>query len=180
MPGKQISAIHIEDIPEPEKIGSYRNIIIHTGINNIKGNNRKSNKTLISILESKCKRIREVYPHAKLHVSLLLPTKLNSLNYRVQEFNHLILEMVYDYPKIYVIDNSMLSDKSGCLNDMFGTFRDGRPNSIDLLHLGRNGIRTFCYNIKKSVMKKLSSRKRNHDRQAAVKQNHRDGYQPPT
>ena len=180
MPGKLISAIHIEDVPEPEQIGAYRNIIIHTGINNIKYNNRKSNRTLISILESKCKRIMEVYPHAKLYISMLLPTKMDSLNYCVREFNNLILEMAYNYRKIFVIDNSMLYDRNGCLDDKFGTFKDRMPNSLDLLHLGRNGIRTFCDNIKKSIMKKTKSRKLNYDHQAAAKQNHRDGYQPPS
>ena len=180
MPGKQISAIHIKDIPEPEQIEAFRIIVIHTGINNIKYNNRKSNKTLIGIHESKCKRIMEVYPHAKLYISLLLPTKMGSLNYCVCKFNNLILEMAYTYRKISVIDNSTLYDQNGYLNDKFGTFKDRMPNSIELLHLGRNGIRIFCNNIKQSIMKKPKSRKLNYDNQAAAKQNHRDGYQPPS
>ena len=36
MPGKRVEALHIEDIPDPLDVGPYRNIVLHTGINNIK------------------------------------------------------------------------------------------------------------------------------------------------
>ena len=50
MPGECIEAIHIEDIPEPSKIGPYRNVVIHTGINNIKNRNSISCQGLGNIL----------------------------------------------------------------------------------------------------------------------------------
>ena len=72
MPGKQEKVGHIEALPEATKIGPYRNIVIHTGINSI--NNamyRRSNRKLIEIYEDKCKDIIETYPRAKIFVSLL-------------------------------------------------------------------------------------------------------------
>ena len=42
MPGKRVKVGHIDAIPDPEKIGPYRNIVIHTGINNINCNPKYS------------------------------------------------------------------------------------------------------------------------------------------
>ena len=146
LPGKKVKAMHIEDIPNPEDIGPFRNYVIHTGINNIKSHNRKSTKTLINELEKKCLHIQEVYPRSKVHISLLLPTKIHSLNQNVSELNNYILDMTYKYRNIYVIEHSILSNDRGCLKDEFGRFRDGRPNPLDAIHLGNAGIRQFCSN----------------------------------
>ena len=53
MPGKRVEAFHIEDIPEPLKIGPYKNFIIHTGVNNTKQRDRRSNISLVKEMESK-------------------------------------------------------------------------------------------------------------------------------
>ena len=86
MHGKTISALHIEEIPEPQNIGPYRKIVIHTGINNVKQQSRKSNRSLINELEVKCASIHDIYPRCKIYISMLLPTKSNALNYRIREF----------------------------------------------------------------------------------------------
>ena len=53
MPGKRVAAMFIEDIPDACNIGRYHNIILHSGIDNIKNQyNRKSNAALISSLRS--------------------------------------------------------------------------------------------------------------------------------
>ena len=118
MPGMTVKAGHIEAIPSAEEIGPYRNIVIHTGINSINNQKfRRSNKELINIFEAKCKNIHEVYPRAKIYVSLLLPTRSRILNRRVREFNDLILDMTFNYSNMFVIDHAtfgdMLSDEHG-------------------------------------------------------------------
>ena len=154
LPGKRIEALHIEDIPNPEEVGPYRNFVIHTGINNVKARNRKSNITLVNELEQKCLQIRELYPRSRVYVSLLLPTKINSLNRTVSEFNNFLLDMTYSHRNVYVVEHSIFSDNSGCLKDKFGRFRDGRPNILDAIHLGRNGIRLFSKELKDMLIKK--------------------------
>ena len=189
MPGKQIPAMHIEEIPGPLKIGPYRNIVIHTGINNIKTQNRKSNKTLVNELESKCSEILNVYPRTKIYVSLLLPTKITMLSQRVRELNNYILDMAYSHNNIRVIDHVEFHDSSNILKDDLGRFTDGRPNPIDLIHLGRKGIQMFACEIKTCIMKRRKSNNQSehnnkhdiHKTKFAVGQvsGHRDGYQPP-
>ena len=80
IPGKRVEAFHIEDIPEPLKIGPYRNFIIHTGVNNIKRRDRRSNISLVNEMESKCTSILEVHPRSRIYISLLLPTRTVELS----------------------------------------------------------------------------------------------------
>ena len=68
MPGKRVEAFHIEDIPDPLTIGPYRNFVIHTGVNNIKRRDRRSNCSLVNEMENKCKNILEVYPRSRIYL----------------------------------------------------------------------------------------------------------------
>ena len=176
MPGKRIEALHVEEIPDPVHIGPYRNIVIHTGINNVKQQSRKSNKTLVNELEKKCNNIHETYPRARLYISLLLPTKLQSLNHCVNEFNNLILDMAYKYKHIRVIDNSLLGGYSGCLSEEFGRWNvnEGCPNSTDVIHLGKLGLRKFGYKIKMSVIN-IKNGKFSGNSRAAAQRSHQVG-----
>ena len=190
MPGKSMPALHIEDIPEPKDIGPYRKIVIHTGINNVKMHNRKSNRTLIGELQSKCASIHDIYPRCKIYISMLLPTKSNTLNYRIREFNNLLVDMVHSHRNVYLIEHPDFSGEQGLLKDKCGRFRDGLPNPIDTLHLGKMGIRLFAKQIKDRILEsKWSTKgkvnKSRRDSRPAVSSpgsstQHCDGYQPPS
>ena len=158
MPGKRVEVFHIEDIPEPLKIGPYRNFIIHTGVNNIKRRDRRSNISLVNEMESKCTSILEVYPRARIYISLLLPTKLEPLNYRVKELNGMLIELSHSYRNISIIDHSwsILCDRSGCLKSELGRHdkSSGLPLDTDSLHLGKKGYRILAINIKEGIFGK--------------------------
>ena len=122
MPGKQVKTGHIEAIPEPSKIGPYRNIVIHTGVNSINSHRfRKSNRALIENFESKIRSISEMYPKARIFVSLLLPSKSVPLNYRIRDFNNLLLDLTCRLNRVFIIEHSMfgicylMSMADGCL-----------------------------------------------------------------
>ena len=182
MPGKRVEALHVENIPDPKDIGPYRNIVIHTGINNIKSRNRQSNRALADIIESRCKDIANVYPKSRIYLSLLLPTKLESLNYRVREFNNILHDISHSIRNVNVIDHPLadLCDAHGCLRDEFGRYdRELQaPLTRDALHLGKKGLRLFARTIKSRIIKK-SRRNSTHPGQqdATSDSTHRDGYQ---
>ena len=90
VPGRRVQAAKIEHIPPPQEIGPYRNIILHTGINNLTEERRPSNRALMAHLKRKCGDIQAVYPNSKLYVSLVLPTKSKFVNNRVNELNNMI------------------------------------------------------------------------------------------
>jgi alkylated DNA repair dioxygenase AlkB len=165
MPGKRIEAFHIGEIPEPEDIGPYRNIVLHTGVNDIKHRSRKSSQRLGDELYYKCKRIMEVYPRCKIYLSLLLPTKLSSLNYRVKELNNIMQEMSHSHKNVYVLDNdiSQYCDKSGVLMSVLGRHdkATGRPLDHDALHLGKQGLRLLARAIRSNIVRfnKATARK---------------------
>ena len=160
MPGKRLEALHIESIPDATKIGPYRNVIIHTGINNIKLRNRPSNKTLGNILENKCMNILNAYPRSKIHLSLLLPTKLTSLNHVIRDFNSIMYEIAHSHKNIKIIDHPLgeYCDINGCLNDQAGRYdrESNAPLTQDTLHLGKHGLRILAKTLKSSVVGKFS------------------------
>jgi hypothetical protein len=165
MPGKRIEAFTIGEIPEPEDIGPYRNIVLHTGVNDIKHRNRRSNHSLGNELHYKCKRIMEVYPRCKIHLSLLLPTKLSSLNYLVNDLNNIIQEISHSHKNVYVLDNdiSQYCGRSGVLRSELGRHdkESGRPLDHDALHLGREGLRLLARAIRSNIVRfnKATARK---------------------
>ena len=161
VPGKRVKAAIIEHIPPPHKIGPYRNVVLHTGINNLTNENRPSNRVLANKLKAKCSDIISVYPKARVYVSLLLPTKSRLVNKRVTDFNNMILDMVFNLKNVFIIDNSIIGDESGCMPAKYGRYlRNSVPNANDIVHLGRTGIRMFCVNIKKSIMNRGQNQSR--------------------
>ena len=160
VPGKRVKVGHIEALPDAKDIGPFRNIVIHTGINSLNSRHQqRSDAFLIHTLEKKCIEYMGAYPRAKIHLSMLLPTRMRHLNERVDGFNRAIMEMSYKHKNIRIIDNSVfgsyLSDAHGRWN-----IQDQRPLVSDCLHLGRNGIRIFAMNIKAAVIGKGPSQSR--------------------
>ena len=186
VPGKRVKVGHIEAIPDAEKIGPYRNIVIHTGVNSI--NNQRYRRTdtyLLHHLESKCKQILDVYPRAKIHISLLLPSRSRQLNHHINEFNRGILDLTYRIRNLMVVDNCIFGD---VLSNEHGRWdvNQQQPYLADMLHLGKKGIRTLAMNFKTSILGKSKSQSRSRfdassgSYRAALGNNiHRDGYQPP-
>ena len=75
MPGKRIKASKVEDIPEPSKMCPFRNVVIHTGINNL--TDKIHPNKIINIPRKNVMQIKThiLIPNCKLRLSLLLPTK---------------------------------------------------------------------------------------------------------
>ena len=60
--------------------------------------------------------------------------------------------MTYSKVNTYVLDNSNLGTERGLLPEKYGRYLyNGRPNSNDIVHLGKEGLKVFCRNIKKCV-----------------------------
>ena len=167
MPGKRVKVGHIEEIPDACDIGPYRNVVLHTGVNNLNNPKyRKSNSALIKILESKIQDISTTYPKAKIFISLLLPSRYAPLNYRIRDFNNMILDLTCKFSLVSVIEHSVfgeiLSDEHGRWKSNGIDSSDFIPNINDILHLGKHGIRKLAMNFKNSVIKskKPQSRER--------------------
>ena len=152
LPGERIRAGKIENIPGPESLQPYRNMIIHSGLNNINNNNHEPFNSLISTLDSKCKAISQSFPKMRIFISMLLPTKDRELNRKVNRFNSMITALVDS--RSYIkgrITHMNLVDQEGLLDNRFG-----RPHQTDNIHLGNLGIREFVKSLKASVIDRKS------------------------
>ena len=73
----------------------------------------------------------------------------------------MILDMVFSLRNVFIIDDSIISDESGCMPAKYGRYlRSSVPNANDIVHLGRVGIRMFCVNLKRSIMNKGQNQSR--------------------
>ena len=144
VPGERMKAGRIKDIPAPENLYPFRNLIIHAGINDINRHNRESTKVLISNLDSKCKAIHQMFPNMRIFISLLLPTTDQQLNYRINEFNDKIQLLINSRSYLYgFIQHHNLLDHEGKLRHDF---------SRDYQHLKGSGICEFVNSIKAAII----------------------------
>ena len=137
-----------------------RNIVIHVGINDVQVTNPKSPTFLSKLLDDKIKSILSVYPKMRIFLSLLLPTKDSNLNFKVNELNKCLKQLAANHSNVDIIEHYNLVDQNGFLNPILGRFKKGLPNTNDLIHLGKNGIKCFVLNIKNKIMHKTSSKAR--------------------
>ena len=145
VPGERIKASTIENIPPPHEIGPYRNIIIHTGINNINRNHPRPVISLEEQLEAKCIAIHEMFPKTRIYISPLLPTRKYHLNVKVSQFNESLVSIAKRHHNIYLMDNSIFLDsQTYLLKHIYAS--DKGPD--DIVHLGARGIRLFASSIK--------------------------------
>ena len=150
VPGSRIEAFKIQDIPTPEVIGPHRNVIIHTGINDINCLAPKPDIALEEALESKCMGIHALFPRTKIFLSPILPTKNYYLNIKVCQFNTRIISLAKRHHNIFIINNSSFMDiRTYLLRDVFKSSRHG-----DIIHLGAQGLRHFASSLKSYAMGK--------------------------
>ena len=156
MPGCREKAGRIKDLPNPEDLDfPYRNLVVHTGINDLRATNHLPIPVLMNNLKDKCLALSSKFPKMKVHISMLLPTKDPGLNSMVSEMNMRIKNFASEHTGIFVISQHNLADSSGKLSSNLGRHNnDGKPVMFDTVHLGSKGISLFCLNIKNCIIKR--------------------------
>jgi alkylated DNA repair dioxygenase AlkB len=162
VPGQRLKASRVEHIPSPVDLAPYRNIVIHTGVNNLHADSfGPPPHILITRLEQKCAAIHAVYPTTKIVLCPLLPTKNRVLNLKVNTMNGLIHSLSLKHPNLCLINPANYCDASGKLKPELGRYcqSEGKPLETDELHLGRQGIRMLAKSIKDFILPPKSVRK---------------------
>ena len=153
MPGAYVKASHVSDLPNPASVLKHANIVIHTGINSIRGRNVPSIRFLVDKIISFCSSVHRMAPNIKIYVSALLPTKSPRLNKLVDFFNNSLFNDImnihkrYQCPLYYISHDNMRDSLTGQLNRSFGTAK-----AYDMVHLSDAGVRRFALNIKHCVL----------------------------
>ena len=156
MPGCRVKAGRVKDKPGPDDIDfPYRNLVIHSGINDLRMNNHLPIPVIMDNLKDKCLALNSKFPKMKIHLSMLLPTKDTGLNSMVSELNHRIKNFADNHPFISIISQHNIADVTGKLSTELGRHnRNGTPSMLDTVHLGTKGVALFCLNIKNCILKK--------------------------
>ena len=150
IPGKRVAAFTIEDI-NPHDCCGYKNIFIHTGINDIKQDSVTGPSKVTACfnkLVRKVNEIKTICPKSRLYISPILPTKDQALNQRCLYFNKLLFDFVRkSVGSVLSHDFSDFCDQNGLLSCEMGRF----DKPYDKLHLGKPGIRLLVKIIRDCV-----------------------------
>ena len=163
MPGKRVAAFTIDQLDPLACIG-YNNVIVHCGVNNIRGDKASTDeqvKEQYVAFKTKISDIITTNKRARVYVNTLLPTKSEDDNKKVNIFNSLIVE---DLPKSFkdirvINQHKRFSHVSGLLaQNISKEFNShGEP---DLLHLNAAGLRLLSSVIKNAVFMSKRSQER--------------------
>ena len=141
----------IEDI-DPTRCIGYNNIFLHVGINDVKVDNvntRQKVSNYSRALFDKVDTIRKLCPNSRISVCHLLPTKNDTYNRKVKDFNSDISNYVRcSGYSINEIKFDCFADSNGRLRNKYGRYF--RPS--DPLHLGSSGIYMLGGIIRKVVL----------------------------
>ena len=151
MPGESIHTPRIHQIPGPEDLLPYRNVIINVGINDLDRSAPLPPAVLVRQLEEKCYDIHNTRPKVNILLAPVLPTKDRFLNTRVREFNNNLKCLADKDPRLHLLNHYdkfvMPRSRSGLLSQEYAS-RKG----YDIKHLNYNGITTLKDSFKDAVM----------------------------
>ena len=163
MPGKRVAAFKIDQM-DPLTCTGFNNVVVHCGLNDIRGNDVVSEEQVKEVyvaFKTKISDIINLNKRARIYVSTLLPTKSDETNLKIKIFNSFINDdLSKSFKDIRIISHySKFSSVSGILSrNLSKEFTNsGEP---DLLHLNAAGLRLFSSMIKSA----LFSRKRAQER----------------
>ena len=135
-PGKQIRAPRVSDLPAPADIPPVRNMIIHTGINDLRDNYTPLRPVqIVEIMEVKCAAIHQIHPEMKIMISPILPTRNKHLNNLVRETNGYIEMLCGKHHNLLMTNNNSFANKEGLLLESLSSRK-----ANDIVHINLSGI----------------------------------------
>ena len=153
-PGKVVYTPTVDDIdPVCCNAGSYRNVMIHVGINDLKTITHPSQIIAVTDkLISKCRTIISMNPAVKLYVSPVLPTRDMGMNKKAMFMNRRIQACISEtFLNINILDYTDFVDERGLLRyNLCSNFNN------DPIHLGGRGIAKMVTVIKRNIHKIIS------------------------
>ena len=163
MPGKRVAAFTVDQI-DPLMGAGYNNVVVHCGINSIKGSDVVTEEDVKGVyidLKSKISDMIQINKRMRLYVSCLLPTKCPDINKKVKIFNSLLInDLPLSFKYIRVINHwTRFSSVAGLLTP--GLSREfNSQGQTDKLHLNDSGLRLFSSVLKNALFLRKKSQER--------------------
>lgn len=135
-PGKQIRAARVRDLPTPADIPPVRNMIIHTGLNDLRdAYTPLTPSQIVQQMENKCAAIHKVHPQMRIFLSPLLPSRNEQLNRHIRETNAYIEMLSRKHNNLFMTNNNDFANKEGLLMESIASRKVN-----DTVHLNLSGI----------------------------------------
>ena len=135
-PGQRIKTSRVSDLPAATNVPPVRNMIIHTGINDLRDRyNPLSPLEIVQTMEKKCAAIHRIHPQMRIFLSPLLPTRDEKLNNLVRQTNGYIYLMSIKHINLFMTNNNDFADSGGFLIDNLASRK-----ANDTVHLNLSGI----------------------------------------
>ncbi len=130
-----LKTVNINDTPE--------NIIIHTGINDVRNNIKDPDiDSLVSELDKQLRNLENKFSTSNIILSEPMPVSCPDMENRRKKLCRRMNIMLEDHPKIKTLDNSaFLSYRGQLLNDLY------RSNETTKIHINENGAALYVSNI---------------------------------
>ena len=178
MPGVQKFAYHIDEL-DPLLCLGFNNIVIHTGLNDIRKPSIRTADDVRSLyidFKTQVDRIAKINSRARIFISPILPCRIADVNRKALMFNKLIfndlIQFNRNYSTIHGYDD-FVNTSNGCLKEQYSKGDD--------LHLNiEAGVRLLATLIKKSIFyRKQSHRKQSSSMSYANARRSRPAGGPP-
>ena len=146
-PGMKDFAACVEDI-DPSKTMSHKNVVTMCGTNNLKTTNADVKK-IYQVYKGKLEEIRQLNPRCNIFVCPVLPSRDQSINDKIFEFNRLLFDdLVHSGLRINLVRGlNVFLDKNFLLK---AAFHDKRTTS-DVLHINGYGYSALVKCIKTAL-----------------------------
>ena len=160
MPGKRVAAFTVDQL-DPLMGCGFNNVVVHCGINSIRGNdvvNEDDVRKVYVDFKTKISDMIQLNKRARFYISCLLPTKCHDINKKVKFFNSLVVDdMPLSFKYIRIINHwSRFSSVAGLLTPGLSREFNSR-NEPDQLHLNDAGLRLFSVAIKNALFLRKKS-----------------------
>ena len=141
LPGSGDFCCKVEDLPPPEELTDYTDIVLAVGTNNLK--EPSSDPTELAVqYYNKLKSYRSSLPNTRVYVHGVLPTTNSAINARVKQFNKHLSDICNSRQMLTYLDTKVFCDVNGDLAQKF------RVGETDVLHVNSDGVKLLASRIK--------------------------------
>ena len=124
----------LRDIPHPDELLCYSNIVIHVGVNDLR-DDRVNVMSMIARLRNICNCLCERNKNLNIVLSGALPSKNVYLNQQIHEYNYLLYHLSQSIRNVSYVNNNFLAGRDSRLLPQYGI-----KNINDDVHI--NGLGT--------------------------------------
>ena len=154
MPGRRVAAFTVDQL-DPFKCTGFNNIVVHCGLNSIRGEDVSTDDHVRAVyvdLKTRVHDIISVNKRARVYINTLLPTKNETINKKIKLFNSFISDdLSKSFKDIRIINiHARFSTVGGFLSASLSREFNSQGET-DELHINAAGLSLLSYLVKGSL-----------------------------